>query len=267
MTEKSDGPLILQKIEQKKAELDARRPLAVGSLTTLDRWYDVELTYSSNAIEGNTLTHNETALIIEKGITVGGKTLNEHLEAVDHHAAIRYVRRLATSLSPITERDILEIHEMVLKRSNPTEAGRYSLFQRRIAGSNVILPGPHKIPSLMEEFGQWLNVQPNSPQTAFEAHFRLVSIHPFTDGNGRTARLLMNLVLLCGGYPPVSIGPPDRKAYIDALEHRQMTQDAESYEEFLANRLLASLTDYLNVIDSELEGRSTGGPDPSAFGG
>ena len=266
MTEKSDSSLTLQTIEHKKAELDARRPLAAGSIAALDRWYDVELTYSSNAIEGNTLTHNETALVIEKGITIGGKTLKEHLEAVDHHAAIQYVRGLAKSQSPINEKDILEIHEMVLKRSNPTEAGRYSQFQRRIVGSNVVLPGPHKVPYLMDEFGQWLNVQPNSPQSAFEAHFRLVSIHPFTDGNGRTARLLMNLVLLRGAYPPVSIGPPDRKAYIDALEHRQTTQNAEIYEELLASRLLASLTEYLDAIDSELKHQSVGGPDQSVAG-
>lgn len=263
MTDKPDSPSVLQSIERKKVELDARRPLAAGSVAALDRWYDVELTYSSNAIEGNTLTHNETALVIEKGITIGGKTLKEHLEAVDHHAAILHVRELALAKAPLGERDVLEIHDMVLKRSNPTEAGRYSSFQRRIAGSNVILPGPHKLPRLMDEFGQWLSQQADTPQTAFEAHYRLVSIHPFTDGNGRTARLLMNLILLRGGYPPVSIGPPERKTYIDALEHRSITEDAASYEDFLAARLLASLDAYLEAIYRELEDRPADGPEKS----
>ncbi|MEZ5836606.1 MAG: Fic family protein [Geminicoccaceae bacterium] len=249
-------------IAKKKAELDAKRPLTPKSVAALDAWYDVELTYSSNAIEGNTLTHNETALVIEKGITIGGKTLNEHLEAVDHHAAIKYVRELAKAEKPISEDDILKIHEMVLNRSNPAEAGRYSQFQRRITGSNVILPGPHKVPYLMDEFGQWLNGQPDTPKTAFESHYRLVSIHPFTDGNGRTARLLMNLVLLRGGYPPVSIGPPERKAYIDALEHRHLTEDAEPYEELMAMRLNVSLSDYLDAIEKELEARRSGPSTP-----
>lgn len=250
-------------IERKKAELDAKRPLTPGSIAQLDAWYDVELTYTSNAIEGNTLTRNETALVIEKGITIGGKTLKEHLEAVDHHEAIGFVRELATKRRPIREDDVRDIHGIVLSRSMPEEAGRYSTVQRRIKGSNVILPGPHKIAPLMDAFGGWLSEQPDTPANAFEAHYRLVAIHPFSDGNGRTARLLTNLILLRGGYPPVAIGPEQRKDYVDGLEHRHMTGEAGPYEAFMVSRLNVSLDAYLDAIEKELEARR-GGPAPSA---
>lgn len=239
-------------ILKKKTRLDARRPLAQKSIEALDRWFDVALTYSSNAIEGNTLTHAETALVIEKGLTIGGKTLREHLEVADHHAALQVIRAMAEGDAPLSEGDVLRIHEMALARSLPAEAGRYATAQRRILGSATILPGPHKIPVLMADFGAWLAASHASPETAFEAHFRLVAIHPFADGNGRTARLLMNLVLLRAGYPPVSIEPVQRKAYIDALELRSTKGGAAAYDALMAERLADSLDQYLAAIDAEL---------------
>jgi len=231
-----------------------------ASIAQLDAWYDVELTYTSNAIEGNTLSRSETAIVLEKGITVRGKPLKDHLEAIDHKEALDYVRRLARRDEALREGDVRELHRLVMARSNPREAGRYSQAQRYIQGSQVTFPSPAEIPARMGDFGQWLAQAAPHPQDAFEAHARLVTIHPFSDGNGRTARLLMNLILFKGGYPPVVISPEDRPDYLDALERRQMTDDTGPFEALMAERLADSLIRYLEAAEKELEARP-GGPD------
>ncbi len=241
-----------------KARLDAARPASRDALDSLARWYDVELTYTSNAIEGGTLTRSETAIVIEKGITIGGKPLSDHLEAVDHHAALGVVRGIAAESRPLTEADIKRLHEIVLARSKPGIAGRYAEFPRRIAGSGVVLPSPAKIPGLMSGLEQEI-ARATGWAAAFEAHYSLVTNHPFADGNGRTARLLMNLLLLRDGYPPVAIGPEQRTAYLAALERRQLAEppghgrvDEEAragYTAFMAGRLVASLEDHLGFLD------------------
>src|SRR5450432_3951725 len=186
---------LISDIEQKKAQLDRLRPLLGGALAQLQKHYDVELTYTSNAIEGNTLTLRETAEVIEHGITVGGKSLREHLEAVDHYAAILWIRELAAKTSAIDEAAVRELHRRIVARSQPEIGGVYSTLPRRIAGSGVVFPNAAKVPSLMRDFGDWLHTAQSVPSEAFDAHFRLVAIHPFSDGNGRTGRLLMNLLL------------------------------------------------------------------------
>lgn len=231
-----------------KARLDALRPLAVRSLAVLDRWMDVELTFTSNAIEGSTLSRSETAIVIEKGLTIGGKPLRDHLEALDHMDALGFVRALAARDEPLREGDIRELHQLVLKRSNPDEAGRYSRDARAIAGSPVQFPMPIELPGLMGEFASWLRDAPAAFETAFEAHYRLVTIHPFSDGNGRTARLLMNLVLLRAGYPPVTIGPEERPRYLDALEARQVGGVSTAWDALMRERLVASLAFYLDRL-------------------
>ncbi|MEO1693835.1 MAG: Fic family protein [Pseudomonadota bacterium] len=236
------------RLGRKQAELERLRPLHADSLAALDRWYDVELTYTSNAIEGNTLTRSETAIVIEKGITVRGKRLHDHLEAIDHDEAVRLMRDLASGSAPVDEAAVLDLHRVVLKRSLPDEAGRYSQFQRRIAGSVVVFPSPHKVPDLMKTLGAWLAASEPSPKTAFEAHFRLVAIHPFSDGNGRTARLLMNLILLRAGYPIVAVLPEDRADYIDAIEARHLGRDGAPLEVLLAVALERSLDQYLATV-------------------
>ena len=230
-----------RQIAERRARLDALRPLDPRSLQALDAWYDVELTWSSNAIEGNSLTRVETAIVIEKGITIGGKPLKDHLEAIDHIDALGFVRALAGSAERIRETDLREIHRLVLGRSAPGEAGRYSTHRRTILGSSLILPTPAEIPPLMADFAAWLSASDPEPEVAFEAHYRLVTIHPFSDGNGRTARLLMNLVLLKAGYPPVTIGPTERPRYIEALDRRQVLGDRMSYDPFMRQRLLETL--------------------------
>ena len=239
---------LLASIKARKAALDQRRPLADGALRQLQTYYDVELTYTSNAIEGNTLTHRETAEVIAHGITVGGKALKDHLEAVDHHQAVLFMRELAAGATPLTEGVVCELHRRIVARSRPEIAGLYSAYPRRIAGSPVVFPIPRKVPALMEAFARELDAAAPTPEAAFAAHFRLTAIHPFSDGNGRTARLLTNLALIRGGYPPIAVRPEDRKTYLDVLEHGSMAQDLQPFQTFMHARLDATLGEYLGAL-------------------
>lgn len=242
---------LLQSITQKKSDLDALRPFAEDALLQLEQWYDVELTYTSNALEGNTLTRSETAIVIEKGITVRGKSLKDHVEAVDHFEAIKFVRSLVKDIRPITEADIRDIHRLVVAKTQQKEAGQYSKFERRIAGSKVKLASPEEVPRLMSALGQWLSQAEFTPDNAIEAHLRLVTIHPFSDGNGRTARLLMNLTLMRGGYPPIIIHPENRPDYIDSLEKAQLSGDKADFRLFLLARLENSLDEYAEFFQKK----------------
>ncbi len=243
---------LVRSIEQKKVQLDGLRPLSAAALAQLQKHYDVALTYSSNAIEGNTLTLRETAEVIEHGITVGGKSLREHLEAVDHYEAVLWMRELAATAKPIGEDVVCELHRRIVARSQPGMAGVYSRLPRRIAGSPVVFPNPAKIPALMEDFAAWLKEAAPIPAAAFEAHFRLTAIHPFGDGNGRTARLLMNLLLIREGYPPIAVRPEDRKPYLDALEHGSLAGDLLPFQSFMHERLNAALDEYLSALQEVL---------------
>lgn len=246
---------LISSVEKKKARLDRLRPRAPDALGNLERSHDLELTYTSIAIEGNTLTQSETNLVIEHGITVGGKSLKDHLEAIDHHDALHYVRNLARTASPLAEFDIRNLHALVMRRSEPDMAGRYA-DQGRFVGTDVgrhHFPAPAEVPALMGDFAAWLSTADDTPTTAFEAHRRLVSIHPFNDGNGRTARLLMNLVLIRGGYPPVAVRPEDRLGYIRALQQAQAGQGDEAFDRLLYERLDATLGECLGALQEALD--------------
>lgn len=245
---------LLASIENKKAQLDRLRPLSPRTLENLEHAYDLQLTYTSNAIEGNTLTQIETNLVIEHGITVGGKRLKDHLEAIDHYAAIGYVRELARQSSPLTEADIRSLHSLVMKRSDPEMAGSYATTGRYVntdIGRHAF-PAPAEVPALMGDFSAWLRDAPATTETAFAAHRRLVDIHPFNDGNGRTARLLMNLILIRGGYPPVPIRPDDRLDYLRALQSAQAGQGDEAFRRLLYERLDSTFGEYLSALQEAL---------------
>jgi Fic family protein len=248
---------LLTSIAVKKERLDAMRPVSREALLGLQKFYDVGLTYTSNAIEGNTLTLRETAELIEHGITVGGKPLRDHLEALDHYNAVLWMRELAAKTTAIDEATVRELHRRIVARSQPEIAGIYSTYPRRIAGSPVVFPNAVKIPRLMKECGEWLAKAEPVPATSFDAHFRLVAIHPFADGNGRTARLLMNLLLLRGGYPPVAVRPEERKIYLDTLEHASMREDLKPFQIFMHQRLDDTLGEYLRALEEALP------PEPS----
>jgi Fic family protein len=239
---------LLAAISTKKAQLDRLRPMSEAALRGLQKYFDVDLTYTSNAIEGNTLTLRETAEVIEHGITVGGKPLKDHLEAVDHYEAVLWMRDLAARSVPLGESVVRELHRRVVARSEPEIAGLYSRHPRRVAGSPVVFPNAAKLPELMQAFGNWLPTAPPTPSAAFDAHFRLTAIHPFSDGNGRTARLLMNLLLMRAGYVPVTVRPEDRSTYLDALEQGSLKDDLVPFQTFMHKRLDDALGAYLQAL-------------------
>ena len=240
---------VWRRIAERKAALDDSRPLAPELIARLEAWYEVELTYSSNAIEGNTLTRSETAIVLEKGLTVRGKPLRDHMEATDHRDALRFVRGLAGRDAALREIDLRSIHGLVLGKTGGDAAGRYSQQPRFVAGSRAVFPEPSAVPGLMADFATRLAASPPSPELALEAHLRLVSIHPFADGNGRTARLLMNLLLLRAGYPPLVVPPERRPDYIDAIERAQADGDRIGYDDLMASLLLDSLDRHLQLLE------------------
>ncbi|WP_342278503.1 Fic family protein [Candidatus Tisiphia endosymbiont of Myopa tessellatipennis] len=240
-------------LNNKKKQLDRIRPLTPELVKNLEQWFKVELTYTSNAIEGNTLSRLETAVVIEKGLTVGGKSLVEHLEAKNHAQALDLIHEIQQKKTcEITENDILSIHALILKGIDDYNAGCYRRVAVRISGSRVIMPNPVKVPNLMVDFIAWLNSSKDMHPAALagEAHYRLVTIHPFSDGNGRTARLLMNLILIMAGYPPAIIRLQERLPYITSLETAQLGGSKEAYEKIIFNAVNRSLDIYLKAANS-----------------
>ena len=249
-----------ENLTAKKRLLDEYGPLPDALLSNLDGWFRVELTYTSNAIEGNTLGRRETALVVEKGLTIGGKSLLEHMEAANHVRALDWVKEQAKrGTRSLTEEDILHIHYLIMKGIDDLNAGRYRVTPVRISGSMVVPPNPRKVPDLMNGLAKWLKlaIDLHPVELAAEAHYRLVTIHPFTDGNGRAARLLMNMILLMSGYPAAIIRKRDRLAYIDSLEKAQLGGSKDTYMKIIARAVDRSLDIYLKAA----EGRTDTGDD------
>lgn len=202
----SDLAALLKEIDRKKALIDKARPLPKIIVDKLSEYFTVEWTYTSNAIEGNTLDRAETLAVLKDGATIGGKSLKEHLEAINHKAAIVYINEMFTKVEPITQKDVKFLHSLILRGINDRYAGHYRDVDVIIVGAKHTPPLPRQVPALMDDFSQWLvdrqEAQDLHPvEFAALAHFRLVQIHPFIDGNGRTSRLLMNLILMKYGYP------------------------------------------------------------------
>jgi Fic family protein len=221
----------LEKINLKKLAL---KNYLIASRKIFDNlindWFRVETTYSSNALEGNTLSKMQTEVVINKGITISGKTIVEHLEAINHAASYDFIVSLSGDIKECKEQIILDIHFKILKSIDDQNAGRYRNISVRISGSNTILPNHLKVSSLMQKFIQDLELIKDPIHKAIFAHYQLVTIHPFSDGNGRTARLLMNYILIKNDYPPLIIAPKDRLKYLRALE---MGQTKYLYTEYI----------------------------------
>lgn len=242
-------PRLRQRIDQKKERLDALRPLDAGVVARLREQINLEWIYNSNAIEGNTLTLQETRLILETGLTVGGKSLREHFEVTNHQEAIKYIDSLLEQDVAITPNHVRQIHELVLSNIDDDNAGQYRRTLVRIAGADHTPPEAWEIPRLMTEWSDWLNAQQSEMHPvalAALAHHRLVAIHPFIDGNGRTARLVMNLSLMRKGYPPTVIRKIQRKQYYRVLA--QADQDnPEPLVNFVGRNTERSLILYLEA--------------------
>lgn len=246
---------LLKKLTKKKLKLNKLQPLKKEVVKNLEDWLLVELTYSSNAIEGNTLTRIETAEVLEKGVSavISGKALKDQLEAVNHAKAIEFVKSLAKKRkrhTQITEGDINAIHKIILTGIDDEWAGRYRNIEIFLKGTNVEFPQPTKVSYLMKEFIQWLSRQKGSHpvRVAADAHYKLVSIHPYVDGNGRTARLLMNLILTINGYPMAIIPNEERTQYLNSLEAAQLKGNMQLYYHLVEISVDRSLDAYLNVL-------------------
>ena len=242
---------LLEKIHQKKEQLDKLRPLSDKQVKNLKNVYDIQLTYNSNAIEGSTLTYSETKLILNEGITIGGKSMNEHLETINHQEAISFIEELAhIKTNEITLADIKNIHHLILKGIDNKNAGAYRIQNVGVVKSDGELHNfvePLKIEEKMHEFIEWLHSQTIEEPIllATLVHLKFVSIHPFIDGNGRCARLLMNLVLLQNAYPQAIIKVSNRVEYIQAVEKYQQSSDND-YTDFY-KVVLQSVNDSLDL--------------------
>ena len=244
----------VERLTEIKKLIDRAGEMPEALARNLHEWFRVELTYTSNALEGNTLTRRETAMVVEKGITVGGKSLVEHLEATNHAQAFDWIAEKSRKpLKNFTENDLLALHKMILSGIDNQNAGFYRNVPVRLSGSRTVLPNPRKVPDLMSAFHQWLqSSQDIHPvDLAAEAHYRLVTIHPFVDGNGRTARLLMNFILLCHGYPPAIIRKSERGKYLDALEKAQTGGALEDYLQLIYRAVNRSLEIYVEATSGE----------------
>ena len=210
---------MLASLTAKQQCLQAARPLPPEFVQSLEHKLRIELTYSSNSIEGNTLTLRETQLLIDENITPGGKSLREVHETINHNEAIKLLYCIAERRQPVGERDLLDLHARVLRNIDDTWAGRYRQTRVFITGSPIIPPSHVHVPELMVKFITGLLAVSEHPvKIAADAHYEFAKIHPFVDGNGRTARLLMNLLLLQRDYPLAIIPADQRTAYITAMD-------------------------------------------------
>lgn len=238
---------IFARVDALKALISKRRPFTQGELTRLQEEFLVEFTYNSNAIEGNTLTLRETALVLE-GVTIDKKPLKDHLEAVGHRDAFLYVQQLVTEKVPVSERVIKEIHSLVLM-DRPDDKGVYRRIPVMIMGAYHEPPQPYLVPVQMERF---IAVQKESKRHPIENaavfHLDFEGIHPFIDGNGRTGRLLLNLMLMQQGYPPIDVKFADRKRYYACFDSYYKDKTAMPMVEMVSEYLEERLERYLEIL-------------------
>ena len=250
--------LVLQKIDALKSRLDALRPFDQQALINIKNSYILDQTYHSNAIEGSTLTFSETKLILNEGITIGGKTVNEHLEVINHKDALFFLEELVTQKSTVSAQDVKQLHYLVLKGIDTQAAGTYrekNVGVRKSDGSVYKFVEPIKINDAMHDFIDNLNETTIDHPViqAAKIHYQFVTIHPFVDGNGRTARLLMNLILMQSGYIPALINIADRAGYIQGLEIAQQDNDLSGFYLAIANAELDSLKQYIMLLENDIE--------------
>lgn len=234
-------------IDEMKAELDRRRPLTTGELKRLQDEFLVEFTYDSNAIEGNTLTLQETALALE-GVTVDKKPLKDHLEAVGHRDAFLYIVSLISDKSPITERIIREIHSLVLM-DKPEDKGIYRRIPVKIMGADHEPPQPQLIQQQMQKLlADLSHDKRHIIETAAMFHLDFERIHPFIDGNGRTGRLILNLMLMQAGYPPINVKFADRRVYYSCFDSYYRDNDASPLINMIGTYEKKKLSQYLSIL-------------------
>lgn len=241
---------MLNKVDFLKEKLTQFRNLDSYRITEA---LELEYTFESNRIEGNTLSLKETDLVVNEGITISGKSIREHLEAINHKEAITYLKELITKEADFSERDLLLLHSLILKGIDPKYAGIYRDVQVMISGSKHLPPQPFLIKKQMEDLFFWYHAHKKDLHPvilAAELSERLVSIHPFLDGNGRTSRLIMNLILLKNGYVIANIkgDAENRMKYYQALENAQVDNQKEDFHLFVAKVELQALERYCAIL-------------------
>lgn len=239
---------LASRITKKLGRLNSLRPLPQSTLESLREKLEVEMTYHSNAIEGNRLTLRETWLVLKRGMTIGGKSVEEHLEATNHQEAILLLRGLARRAQNVSEADVLKLHAVILDKIR-LDAGQYRRGRVFIAGAKHVPSPPKLVPELVKEVLQELNSGSEGIDAVISAsrlHHRLAWIHPFTDGNGRLARLLTNLRLMRAGFPPIVLRKPERRAYYSALEKAD-AGDLAPLTTFIAKHVEEALDLYLEA--------------------
>jgi Fic family protein len=238
-------------IDNKKEQLDRKRPLPTHTLRSIREHLIVNWTYHSNAIEGNTLTLSETKVALE-GITVGGKTIREHLEAINHKEAILYVEEIVNRLEPLSEWQMKNIHRLILKSIDDEHAGVYRNENVMISGAIHMPPDFTQIQAQMEQlmrsYEEW-QITKHAVERSALLHIEFVKIHPFIDGNDRTARLLLNFELMKSGYPPIVIEKEDRAEYYSALNLAHTAGDSVPFFTLVAKTLERTFDLYLKLVN------------------
>lgn len=236
------------KIDQNKVRIDDLRPMQGRLLQQIRDYYKIGLTFSSNALEGNSLTETETKILLEDGLTVGGKPIRDYYEATGHAKAYDYIYTLLQG-EAIGEAQLKTIHRLFYSLIDEAQAGQYRQEKVIISGSKYPVPSPEVVDAKMKEFFSWLSVKEKElhpVELAAQVHKEFVFIHPFVDGNGRVARLLMNLCLLRHGYTPAIIPPVLRGEYVALLE-KAHEEDA-AFVNFIAERVEETQKDLLRLL-------------------
>ena len=246
-----DTAELFASVDALKARLDAHRPLPADIVSQIRQDMRIRFTYHSNAIEGNTLTMSETKAVLEDGITIGGKSLREHLEAVGHSQAIDYLEVLAQGDAALTERTLKDFHSLILRNIDGANAGTYRRVNVLISGAGHIPPQAENVPEKMEAFFRWYGAargRLHPVEFAARVHADFVNIHPFKDGNGRTARLIMNFELMRAGFPTVIIPVESRPAYYQNLDIAAMQGDYLPFVMQIAELVQTSFAPYRTLL-------------------
>jgi Fic family protein len=238
-------------IDEMKRKIDQHRPFSQGLADSLREKLIIEWTYHSNAIEGNTLTLSETKVVLE-GITIGGKSMVEHLEAINHREAILFLEQWIGNDESMSEWNIRNMHSLIIKEIDNQHAGKYRMENVVIGGAVHIPPKHYEISELMQRLlfeykGTWRSFHPVVRATILHGEF--VKIHPFIDGNGRTARLLLNFELMKNGYTPIIIKKEYRARYYEVLDYAHTTMDYHPFLAFLSKSVAKSEQLWLSLLE------------------
>ncbi len=242
---------MMRRIEEKMGNLNRLRPLDKHQLMLLEREMEIEYVYNSTSIEGNSLTLDETRMVLEEGMTIKGKPLGEHFDVINQKEAMEKLEKwVDESRKTIDEEDIIELHRMTMKGISNEWAGKYKTMPNRVLGSRVKRTPPYTVKEEMEKMVEFINKNPENVhpvEIAATAHQILAKIHPFLDGNGRCSRLLSNLILMKNGYPPNIILNKERKKYFETLEKAHLG-NMKVFVDFFARGVERMLDLYLNAL-------------------